>query len=390
MPAAPSSTTVAGLVTALVGFLSSFAVVLTGLRTVGADPGQAASGLLVLLLAMALGIVVLALRHRIPLTLAWSTPGAALLAGAAADGAVWSAAIGTFLLVAALTALTGWWPWLARTLAAIPLSVANAMLAGVLLPICVTAFTTLGRTPLYASPILLTWLAGYAFARRWAVPLALLAALVVVALTLDATPELAALVPRLTWTAPTFDWRLLLGLGIPLFLVNIASQYAPGVAVMKTYGYTVPWRPTMLVTAAVSAAGAPAGGFAVNLAAISSALAASPEAHPDPRRRWVAAVSAAGTYVVLGLLSAAAAFVLTHSPPGLVITVAALALLGPLGSALERCLAEPDDREAAVVALVATASGISLFGIGAAFWGLACGLLVRTVLRAVRARSRAA
>lgn len=374
------------MVTAVVGFSSSFALVLTGLSAQGASTEQAASGLLVLLLAMATGTAVLALRYRLPITLAWSTPGAALLAASGAGGPGWSAAIGTFLVVAALTALTGWWPWLARTLASIPLSVANAMLAGVLLPICLTAFTTLGRTPLYAGPILLTWLVGYAFARRWAVPLALLAALVVVGLTLETTPAAAALVPRLVWTAPSFDLRLLLGLGVPLFLVNIASQYAPGVAVMKTYGYTVPWRPTMLVTAAVSAAGAPAGGFAVNLAAISSALAASPEAHPDPRRRWVAAVSAAGSHVVLGLLSAAAAFVLTHSPPGLIITVAALALLGPLGSALERCLADPDDREAAVVALVATASGISLFGIGAAFWGLVAGMVVRTVLRTVRAR----
>jgi len=374
------------MVTAVVGFSSSFALVLTGLTAQGATTEQAASGLLVLCLAMAVGIAVLALRYRMPITLAWSTPGAALLAGAGSDGHRWSAAIGVFLLVAALTALTGWWPWLARTLASIPLSVANAMLAGVLLPICLTAFTTLGRTPLYAAPILLTWLAGYAWARRWAVPLALLAALVVVALTRDGTAAVAALGPRLTWTAPTFDWRLMLGLGVPLFCVNIASQYAPGVAVLKTYGYTVPWRPTMLVTAAVSAAGAPAGGFAVNLAAISSALSASPEAHPDPRRRWVAAVSAAGSYVVLGLMSAVAADLLAHSPPGLIITVAALALLGPLGSALERCLADPDDRVAAVVALVATASGISLAGIGAAFWGLAAGLLVRTVLRTVAAR----
>ena len=376
----------AGVVTAVVGFSSSFALVLTGLTAQGASTDQAASGLLVLCLAMAAGIAVLTLRYRIPITLAWSTPGAALLAGAGTGGVSWSAAIGTFLLVAGLTALTGWWPWLARLLASIPLSVANAMLAGVLLPICATAFTTLGRTPLYAAPILLTWLVGYAFLRRWAVPLALLAALVVVALTLDASPVAADLLPRVTWTGPTVDLRLLLGLGIPLFLVNIASQYAPGVAVMKTYGYTVPWRPTMLVTAAVSALGAPAGGFAVNLAAISSALSASPEAHPDPRKRWVAALSAAGSYVVLGLLSAAAVFVLTHSPPGLVITVAALALLGPLGSALQQCLAEPSDREAAVVTLVATASGISLLGVGAAFWGLASGLAVRTVLRRVAAR----
>jgi benzoate membrane transport protein len=376
----------AGIITALVGFSSSFALVLTGLSAQGASTTQAASGLLVLCLAMAAGMVVLALRYRMPLTLAWSTPGAALLAGGHAGAASWPAAVGAFLVVAGLTALTGFWPWLSRQLAAIPVAIANAMLAGVLLPICVTAFSTLGRTPRYALPILLTWLVGYALVRRWAVPLALLAALVVVGLTLDAAPAAADLVPHVVWTTPTLDGRLVIGLAVPLFLVNIASQYAPGVAVMGTYGYRVPWRPTMLVTAGASAIAAPFGGHAVNLAAISSALAASPEAHPDPRRRWIASLSAAGSNVVLALLSAAAAFVLTHSPTGLVITVAALALLTPLGSALQQCLAVTEDREAAVITFVATASGLSLFGVGAAFWGLASGLVVRTLLRAVRAR----
>lgn len=376
----------AGVVTALVGFSSSFALVLTGLTAQGASTAQAASGLLALCLAMAVGMAVLALRYRIPLTLAWSTPGAALLAGGHGAAGSWSGAVGAFLVVAGLTALTGWWPWLSRRLAAIPVAIANAMLAGVLLPICATAFVTLGRTPLYAAPILVTWLVGYALLRRWAVPLTLVAALVVVALTLDATPTADVLVPRLTWTTPTLDWRLVVGLAVPLFLVNIASQYAPGVAVMKAFGYSVPWRPTMVVTAAVSAVAAPFGGHAVNLAAISSALAASPEAHPDPRRRWIAAVAVAGSYVLIALGSTAAAFLLTHSPPGLVITVAALALLGPLGSSLQQCLAVTEDREAAVITLVATASGISLFGVGAAFWGLASGLVVRTVLRWVAGR----
>jgi benzoate membrane transport protein len=376
----------AGMVTAVVGFSSSFSLVLTGLTAQGASTDQAASGLLVLCLAMAVGMTVLSVRYRLPLVLAWSTPGAALLASSKGAAPDWSGAVGAFVLVAALTALTGWWPWLSRRLAAIPVAIANAMLAGVLLPICVTAFATLGRTPGYAAPILVTWLGGYALARRWAVPLALVAALVVVALTLDARPTAAALTPQLGWTTPTFDWRLAVGLALPLFLVNIASQYAPGVAVMKTYGYAVPWRPTMLVTSGVSAVAAPFGGHAVNLAAISAALAASPEAHPDPDRRWVAAVAAAASNVVLGLLSGAAAFVLTHSPTGLVVTVAALALLGPLGSALRQCLEVPEDREAAVVTLVATASGISLLGVGAAFWGLVAGLVVRTVLRSVAAR----
>jgi benzoate membrane transport protein len=230
-------------------------------------------------------------------------------------------------------------------------------------------------------PILVVWLLGYALARRWAVPLALAAALVVVALTVDRAPTGAELVPHLTWTTPTFDWRFAVGLALPLFLVNVASQYAPGVAVMKTFGYAVPWRATLLVTSGVSALSAPFGGHAVNLAAISAALAASDEAHPDPRRRWLAALSTAGSNVVLGLMSTAAAFVLTSAPPGLIITVAALALLGTLGNALSQALADHADREAAVVTVVATASGVTLLGIGSAFWGLAIGLLVRFVLR---------
>ena len=361
---------------------------LTGLTVQGASARQAASGLLVLCLAMALGMTILTLAFRMPIMLAWSTPGAALLAGTSGQSPDWAAAIGAFLVVALLTALTGLWPWLARLMASIPTTIANAMLAGVLIPICVTPFSTLGRTPRYVLPILVVWLLGYAFARRWAVPLALVAALVVVALTIDSAPAAADLVPAFSWTTPSFEWRYVVGLAVPLFLVNLASQYAPGVAVMKTFGYAVPWRSTLLVTAGVSAAAAPFGGHAVNLAAISAALAASNDAHPDPRRRWLAALGAAGTNVLLGLLATAAAFVLTNSPPGLVITVAALALLGTLGNALSQALAEPADREAAVITVVATASGLTLLGVGAAFWGLAVGLAVRFVLRAAGRRPR--
>ncbi len=371
----------------MVGFSSSFALVLTGLTAQGATTRQAASGLLVLLLAMAVGMLILTLRYRMPLTLAWSTPGAALLAGTTMHSRDWSAAIGAFLVVALLTALTGLWPWLARVMASIPTSIANAMLAGVLIPICVSAFTTLGRTPLYVLPILVVWLLGFAFVRRWAVPLALVAALVVVGVTTDRVPAVADLVPHLSWTTPTLDWRFIVGLAVPLFLVNVASQYAPGVAVMKTFGYTVPWRSTLLVTSAVSAAAAPFGGHAVNLAAISAALAASEEAHPDPKKRWLAAFSAAGWYVLLGLLSTAAAFVLTNAPAGLIITVAALALIGTLGNALHQALTELEDRVPAVITVVATASGLTLLGIGSAFWGLAIGLTVRAVLGAARRRA---
>jgi benzoate membrane transport protein len=370
----------------VVGFSSSFALVLTGLTAQGATPAQAGSGLFALLLAMAAGTAALALRYRMPITLAWSTPGAALLASTHVGRPDWPAAVGVFLLVAALTALTGLWPWLAARMRSIPVPVASAMLAGVLIPICAGAFRTLAGSPLLVAPILLVWFAGYVLVRRWAVPLALVAALVVVALTVGTTPTAAQLLPTLAWTSPRLDWTLLVSLGLPLFAVNLASQYAPGMAVMTSFGYAVPWRPTVLITAGVSAVAAPFGGHAVNLAAISAALAASPEAHPERSRRWVAAVAAAGTHVLLGLLSGAAVFVLTQAPPGLVVVVAAVALLGTLGNALQSCLADPDDREAAVITVVVTASGMTLLGIGAAFWGLAFGLIVRAVLRRARRR----
>lgn len=195
----------AGLVTAVVGFSSSFALVLTGLTTQGASVAQAASGLFVLCVAMAVGVAILTLRYRIPIVLAWSTPGAALLAVTVLPNRDWSAAVGAFVIVAALTAITGLWPWLARLMASIPTSIATAMLAGVLIPICATAFTSLARTPLFIAPILIVWLFGYVFVRRWAVPMALVAALVVVVLTVKQWPTLNEVLPRLVWTTPSFD-----------------------------------------------------------------------------------------------------------------------------------------------------------------------------------------
>lgn len=371
----------AGILTALVGFTSSFAVVLAGLRGVGASPAEAASGLLAVCATQALGVLWLVRRHRIPLTLAWSTPGAALLASTGVVHGGWPAAVGAFGVTGALLVVTGLWPRLGRLISAIPAPIAQAMLAGVMLDLCLAPVRGFAAHPWLVGPILLTWAVMLRLARTWAVPAAFAATLVVIAV--DAARHggpLGALVPHLAWTAPALTWASLLGLAIPLYVVTMAGQNIPGVAVMSSYGYQVPWRETMTVTGLGTAAGALAGGHAINLAAITASMAASPEAHPDPARRWVASWTAGWSYLVLALFSTALVAFISVAPPGVAGAVAGLALLGALSASLAGALSAAEGREAAAITFVVAASGLTFSGIGAAFWALAAGLLVRAVL----------
>lgn len=374
---------IAGVVTALVGFTSTFAVVLTGLRAVGASPAQAASGLLAITLVVGIGCVVLASRYRIPITVAWSTPGVALLAATGAVDGGWSAVVGGFLVCAALILCTALFPPLGALIARIPPSIAQAMLAGVLLPLCVAPFVGLVDDPWGVAPVLIVWLVASRLLPRWAVPLAFVAAIVVVAVSLSSRgvqADAASLLPRLEITVPTLTVGAVVGIALPLFVVTMASQNVPGVAVMKSLGYTIPWRPAMLVTGLGSAAAAGFGGHAMNLGAISAAIAAGPDAHPDPRRRWVAGVSAGGTYLVLGALSAAFAAIVLLAPAGVIPAVAGVALFGAFGSAVQQAIDDPGERLPAVVTFLVAASGIAVLGVSAAFWALLAGLVVRTAL----------
>jgi len=374
---------VAGIVTALVGFTSSFAVVLAGLRAVGADPAQAASGLLALTLAVGLGVLVLARRSRVPVTLAWSTPGAALLAASGMPDGGWPAAVGAFIAAGLLLALTGLVPALGRVMAGIPSSLAQAMLAGVLLQLCLAPFKALGTVPVFVAPVILCWLAMMKFAPRWAVPAALLMALAVIGISLASagtSVDPGALMPALSWTAPAFSLQAMAGIALPLFVVTMASQNVPGVAVLRSFGYQTPWRPAMLVTGAGTVAAAPFGGHAINLAALSAALAAGEEAGADRSRRWVAGFTSGLAYLMLAALSTALVSVVNRAPAGMLEAVAGLALLGTLASAVSAALADPEDRIAPAVTFLMAASGLSFAGIGSAFWALLAGLLVRAAL----------
>ncbi|RBY87019.1 benzoate transporter [Blastococcus sp. TF02A-26] len=374
----------AGVVSGLVGFTSSFVIVLSGLAGVGADADQAASGLLTVSVAMGLSSALLALWTRMPITVAWSTPGAALLASTGTVDGGWPAAVGAFVVTGVLVVVTGLVPRLGALVAGIPASVAQAMLAGVLLPLCLGPVTGLADNPLAVAPVVAVWLLAMRFLPRWAAPLAFLTAAVVIGVdvaTSDAAVDPATLVPRVEVTAPAFTLGGIVGIAVPLYLVTMASQNVAGAAVMKSLGYEVPWRRSMLVTGIGTVAGAPTGGHAINLAAISAALAAGPEAGEDRSRRWVASVTSGVVLVLLGVASAAFGALVLLAPAGVIPAVAGLALLGVLAASLQAALAEADERVPAVVVFATAASGIAIAGVSAAFWALVAGLVVRAVLR---------
>jgi len=378
---------VAGLVTALVGFMGAFAVVLAGLRGVGATDAQAASGLLVLSVSIGLVGIALSAWTRTPIAIAWSTPGAALLVSTGVQDGGWPAAVGAFAVCGLLLALAGLWRPLGRLIAAIPAPIASAMLAGVLLTVCLAPARAAADSPAQALPVIAAWLVLWRFAPRWAVPGALAALALVMAI--DGATIDGQFAPAVDFTAPAFEASAIIGLALPLFLVTMASQNVTGMAVLQSFGYRPELRPVLLSTGTATALIAPFGGHAINLAAITQALAAGPDAGPDTSRRWIAAATAGGATIVLGLGAGLATALASAAPAGLIEAVAGLALLGALTAALAVALADTPDRDAAVMTLVVAASGITIAGISAPFWGLVVGLGVRRLGRASPRRRRA-
>ena len=384
----------AGLLASVVGYGSSFAIVLQGLIGVGATPGQAESGLLALGTMMGLAAVVFGLRYRMPIAIAWSTPGAALLAATGVVAGGFAAAVGAFIIAGALVVLAGLWKPLGRAVLAIPAPLANAMLAGVLLSFCIAPVKAVAEVPMMALPVVIGWVVVTRVARLYAAPAAVVIAALMYGLAafgLLPGSETASLQagwvwPSLEWVTPVFSWSATVSIALPLFLVTMASQNIPGFAVLRANGYEPPSSPLLVGTGVSTLIAAPFGGHAVNLAAITAAICAGPDAHPDPNRRYIAAVTSGAAYVAMGILAPFAAGFITASPPILIEAVAGLALLGAFGSSSLAFLNAPKERDAALVTFVTTASGFSVFGIGAAFWGLVAG---GAVLALHRFRSQA-
>jgi benzoate membrane transport protein len=371
----------AALVATLVGYGSTIAIVLAAAAAVGADAAQTASWVAAVAVAKGLGSAFLSWQTRIPVVLARSTPGAALLA--ASSGIDVHEAVGAFLLAGGLIALTGAIPALSRAIGAIPPAVAAAMLAGVLLPFAMAVAGHAAAHPALILPLvaifLLVRLASPVFAA-----LVTLAAGIAIALRQPgaALPEPAFDPWPFTFVAPSFDLTVLIGLGVPLYLVTMASQNLPGFAVLRANGYTPPVRPALLVTGAGSALAALWGAHTFNMAAITAAICLDPGVEPDPARRWRIGLIYGAFWIALGLAGSLILPAILALPPEIVATVAGLALIAPLIGAAAQAFEPPPTRFAAAVTFATTASGVAAFGIGAAFWGLLAGLLVLGLDRA--------
>ncbi|WP_319782230.1 benzoate/H(+) symporter BenE family transporter [Oceanisphaera sp. IT1-181] len=369
----------AGFIAVLVGYTSSAAIIFQAAAAVGASPAEMNSWMWALGLGMGATCIGFSLRYRQPILTAWSTPGAALLVTALA-GVSMSEAIGVFLFSSGLILLCGVTGWFDRIMKLVPASLAAAMLGGVLLTFGLDLFASAQTQPWLVGVMLITYLALRRRLPRYVIPLSLLAGLAV-ASGLDLL-QFEQLSWQLAWPVlmtPSFSFASLIGIGIPLFVVTMASQNVPGIAVLRAHGYQVKASPLISWTGITGILLAPFGGFAFNLAAISAAVCMGKEVDEDPAQRYKAAVWAGVFYLLLGLFGATVVGLFAALPTELVMAIAGLALLGTIGNSLSVALSQESERDAALLTFMITASGVALFGIGSAFWGLVVGGIVHAL-----------
>ncbi len=373
----------AGLFAAFIGATSAF-VVLEGIRGVGASEAEAVSCLMALSVAMGLCAIIVSVATRQPISVAWSTPGAAFLATTGVPDGGFPVAVGAFLISSALIVLAGFWRPLGRWVAAIPGPLASAMLAGVLFGLCLAPFQAIAAYPATGLAIFAAWAVTARFKRMLAMPAAILVAAVMVAATTDKAWGVAGtLWSTPVFVMPEFTVSAAVGIALPLFVITMASQNITGIAVLNANGYRPSPGKLFSLTGVFGVLAAPFGGHAVNLAAITAALCSGPEAHADPARRYWSAIVAGVAYVLFGLAAGAVMAFVAISPPVVIQAVAGLALLGAFASSLMAAVKDEENREAAVIAFLVTASGLSFAGIGGAFWGLLTGGVVMVLKRRI-------
>lgn len=375
------SAIVAGFVSVLVGFSSAAVIVFQAAQTLGATEAEIGSWLWALGLGLGCTTILLSLRYRAPVVTAWSTPGAAMLITAAANISL-AEGIGAFLISALLITLCGVSGWFERAMNRIPVSMAAALLAGVLLRFGLEVFVAMETQFGLVFTMFCLYLIVYRFWPRYAVLTALLVGLVIAALQGTIQVEgLSLQLARPKWVWPQFSLPAIVGVALPLFVVTMASQNVPGVAVLRASGYDdVPISPLISWTGIATMLLAPFGAFAMNLAAITAAICMGPEAHHNPNKRYVAAVAAGGFYISVGIFGATVGALFTALPQALVLAIAGLALFSTIGKGLATALMHDSEREPALITFLVTASGMALWGIGSAFWGLVAGTLAMGLL----------
>ncbi len=369
----------------VVGFASTVLIVMDAVRAVGASPAQQASAIGVICIAIGVTSLILGFRYRQPIIVAWSTPGAALLASSHATSN-FTEATAAFLFAGVLMVITAFARPLANAINKLPSSIAGAMLAGVLLHYVIAVPGAAVSAPLVVLPLAVVFFVLRHVAPLYATPVIVALALVIAAATGAFGSSIGFSMTQLQFVAPVFNLQTLMSIGIPLYLVTMASQNLPGFAVLKSNSYEPPVQASIFVTGVGSMIASFFGAHAVNLAAITAAMAVGPDVHPDPKQRWKVIVPYAVIYICAGLAAATFVTVLGLLPAALVAAVAGLALLSPFLGGLVAMTRDAKDIEASAVTFLVTGSGITLFGVGAAFWGLLTGLLIWGFKQVWRAR----
>ena len=381
-----------GLLAGFVGFASSFAVVLQGLKAVGASDAQAGSGMMAAAISMGLCGILLSWRTKMPVSVAWSTPGAALLAISATQTGSFESAVGAFVVCGLLIVICGLWKPFGLLVAAIPTPLASAMLAGILLTLCLAPFKAIAFNPSLGLPIVLAWVVGGQINRYLGVPAALLAFALVLVFGVP-FPEgwqeqiASALLPQPVFVVPEFSWSPIIGIGLPLFIVTMASQNIPGLAVLRANGYEPKSRPLLVTTGVFSIIGAFIGAHAVNLAAITAAMLAGEDSDPDRNKRYMASIVSGFAYILFGLFAGVTVAFLSLAPAVLIEAVAGLALISAFSASALAAFSDEKMRPAAAVTFLASASNLSLFGISGAFWGLLAGGAMLGLSRVLQRKS---
>jgi benzoate membrane transport protein len=368
---------IAGFVASISGSAGSFGIAIAGLVAMGANRDQTFTALFVLLIGYGLLSTVLSYRYKMPISIVWSTPGAAFLAASAGLGLEFDQAVGGFLLSGVLLTVTGLWPALSRLVQKIPASIASAMLAGILFVFVINTVRAAVDYPLLVIPFVLVWFVLNRIATVWATPVAIVLAFGLVNADLGWDwLDSARLLPNFDILIPALDLIPILSIGIPLYLITMASQNLPGIAIMKGFGYKVPVRPVITSTGVATMLASFFGGFGMNLAAITAAINANEQAAKDPSRRWLASFVGGLVYWLFAIGAGLfAAFVLAV-PSELLLAVVGLALLPSFIASIGASLEDRSTRLPAAITFIVGAAGISIFGIGGAFWALVAGMLV--------------
>lgn len=366
----------AGTVASITGQAASTGVVIAATTALGATPNQIVSVVFVMLLLYGSLSILLSWRYKMPISIVWSTPGAALLVSAGGLNYGYATAVGAFMFSAILIALTGLWPALGKLVSSIPKPIASAMLAGVIFSFCIAPFKAAGEFPWIMLPVILVWLVLYKFAQVWAVPVAMVLLFTLTAIAQHISVPVESIWPAVEVVVPQFSIPAIISIGIPLYLVTMASQNIPGIAIMKSFGYEIPFRPIMLATGFGSVVANFFGGFVTNMAAITAALNANEHAHKDPSKRWIASVFGGVIYLIMAATTGATISFVMQAPKEIILAGAGLALLGTMIGALSSIVEDTALRVPAVVAFLVASSGFAAFSIGSAFWALLMGVAV--------------